>query len=189
MGFNRKPCRFINQVDTKLFLTMGLQFLLNVLLSSVMFTSRSFIRFNASVAQLVTPWLLRFFNSQYTFFTNLSSDIWWSRFMEHKADMWHAVLGGSLPYSPTVIILLVVALTRSIHQAYCKKTLSVSPQSLDFIHQTSLPYIKIGFIKGFSAFIVKSCSYCCRRCWGSCTRQNYLIIILAVFCIAFHVTK
>ena len=50
----------------------------------------------------------------------------------HEADMWHAVLGGNLPYSPAEIILLVVALTRSIHRAYCKKTLSVSPQSLDF---------------------------------------------------------
>ena len=33
--------------------------------------------------------------SQYTFFANLSSDIWWSRFMKRKADMWHALL----PYS------------------------------------------------------------------------------------------
>ena len=64
--------------------------------------------------------------------------------------------GGSLPYSPTEIILLVVALTRSIHRAYCKKTLSVSPQSLDFIPQTSLPYIKIGFINVSKRLSIRS---------------------------------
>ena len=145
MGFNSKSCRFINQVDSKLFLTMCLQLLVNVFLSSVIFKSRPFTSFNASVAQFVNPWLLRFFNSKYTFLTNLSSDIWWSRFMKHKAEMWHAVLGGSLPYSPTVIILSVVALTRSTHLAYCKKTISITPK-LGLYIQLSLLYIKIGLI-------------------------------------------
>ena len=142
MGFNCKSCRSINQVDTKLFLTMCLQLLVNVWLSSVMSKSRSFASFNASVAQFVNLWLLRFFNSQYTFFSNLSSDIWWSRFMKHKTDMWHAVLGGSLPYSPTVIILLIVASTRSIHRAYCKKTWSVSPQTWTFYPKHHFPTSK-----------------------------------------------
>ena len=74
--------------------------------------------FTASVAQFVNRWLLKFVNSEYTFFANISSDILWSRFMKHKTDMWHAVLGGSLPYSPTIIVLLVVTLIHSIHRAY-----------------------------------------------------------------------
>ena len=37
-----------------------------------------------------------------------------------------------------------------------KKTLSVSPQSLDFIPQTSLPYIKIGFINVSKRLSIRS---------------------------------
>ena len=118
MGFNCKSCIYINQVDTKLFLTMCLQLLVNDWLSSVMSKSMSFTSFTASVAQFVNRWLLKFFNSEYTLFANLSSDILLSRFMKHKTDMWHAVFGGSLPYSPKVIVLLVVALIHSIHRAY-----------------------------------------------------------------------
>ena len=144
---NCKSCRFIIQVDTKLFLTTCLQLLVNVFVSSVMSKSRSFTSFNASVAQFVNPWLLRFFNSLFT----LSLPIYHLTYDEVGSWYIRLIYGtryseGSRPYSPTVIIFLFVALTRSIHQAYCKKTLSVSPQSLDFIPQTSLPYIKIGFI-------------------------------------------
>ena len=60
--------------------------------------------------------------------------------------------GGNLPHSPVVMMLFVVALTRRIHRMYRKNILSASPQSFDLIPQTSLPYIRIGFISASDRF-------------------------------------
>ena len=45
------------------------------------------------------------------------------------------------------MILLVVALTRNINREYWRNTLSMVPQSSDRSPHTSLPYIRICFIK------------------------------------------
>ena len=166
MGFNCKFCRCINQVDTKLFLTICLQLLVNVLLSLVMSKSRSFTRFNASVAHFLNPWLLRFFNSQYTFFTNLSSDIWWSRFMKHKVDKWSRFMNIKLicgtrysgvayrtPHSNHITSCgLDTQYTSGILQ---EDFISIAPK-LGIIPQTSLSYIKIGFINVSKRLSIKS---------------------------------
>ena len=147
IGFAWMLWRFVNHDEMNLFLIAFLQSLANSLSISVMSNSRSLAYFRTAVARVVKPWWFNCTSSKNTFFASSLSGIWYNRLICRNADIWHEVLGGSLPHSPTVIILLVVALTCKMHRENWRNALSTVPQRVDLKPHTSLPYVRMGFIR------------------------------------------
>ena len=119
-------CRFVNHDEMKLFLIAFLQSLANLLSISVMSKSRSLANFRTAVAHVVKPWWFNCTNSKNTFFASSLSGIWYDRLIYRNADIWHEVLGGSLPHSPSDNI------------ACCRLNMQDAPRKLkkNFVYST-----------------------------------------------------
>ena len=128
-----------------LFVTLSLHSNLNsagILSRSIWYVSTSSL---TGVTHVLKPNWRNLTSSFYTCFTIPSLGIWWRRFIQHIADTLQYILGGNIPHSPYTIILLVVALTLRTHLQKRNMTLSTIDVPFLLQHQTSLPYINIGF--------------------------------------------
>ena len=113
-GFLSKFRSSAFHVEIKSSMTVCLQTLLNYDIAISISKQKCCVRSLTLVTQVSKPIEFNLHSSLSTCFATVLSDTWYRRFMRHDTEICEYTLGGNIPHSLNVMILLVLALTFKI---------------------------------------------------------------------------